>query len=36
MFRLQVGDKVLAKTDAEALLKKLQGEQIVSFAELAQ
>ena len=36
MFRVQVGDKVLAKTEAEALLKRLQGEQSISFAELAQ
>jgi hypothetical protein len=36
MFRVQIGDRALAKNDAEALLKKLQGEQIVSFAELAQ
>ena len=36
MFHVQVGDKALARNDAEALLKKLQGEQIVSFAELAQ
>jgi anti-sigma factor RsiW len=36
MFRVQVGDKTLATSDAEALLKKLQAERIVSFAELAQ
>jgi len=36
MFRVQVGDKTLGKSDAEALVKTLQGEKIVSFAELAQ
>ena len=36
MFRIQFGDKTLAKTDAEALVKTLQGVKIVSFAELAQ
>ena len=34
--RIQFGDKTLAKTDAEALVKTLQGVKIVSFAELAQ
>src|SRR5205085_9410705 len=36
MFRIHFGDKTLAKTDAEALVKTVQGEKIVSFAELAQ
>jgi hypothetical protein len=36
MFRVQVGDKTLATSDAEALLKKLQAERIISFAELTQ
>ncbi len=36
LFRVQVGDKALATRDAEALVKKLQAERIVSFAELAQ
>lgn len=36
LFRVQVGDKALATSDAEALVKKLQAERIVSFAELAQ
>lgn len=36
MFRIQFGDKTLARTDAEALVKTLQGVKIVSFAELAQ
>ena len=36
MFRVQVGDRALATSDADALVKKLQAERIVSFAELAQ
>jgi hypothetical protein len=36
MFRVQVGDKKLGKTDADALLKTLQADKIISFAELAQ
>jgi len=36
MFRIQFGDKTLARNDAEALVRTLQGEKIVSFAELAQ
>ncbi len=36
IFRVQVGDKTLPASDAEALLKKLQSERIVTFAELAQ
>jgi hypothetical protein len=36
MFRVQVGDKTLTTSDADALVKKLQAERIVSFAELAQ
>jgi hypothetical protein len=36
MFRVQIGDKTLATSDADALVKKLQAERIVSFAELAQ
>ena len=36
MFRVQFGDKTLGKTDADALVKTLQGDKIISFAELAQ
>ncbi len=36
MFRVQVGNKALTASDAEALVKRLQGERIVSFAQLAQ
>ena len=36
MFRVQFGDRTLSTSDAEALVKKLQGERVVSFAELAQ
>jgi hypothetical protein len=36
MFRVQVGEQALAKNDAEALVKKLQGEKLISFAELTQ
>ena len=36
MFRVQFGDKALGKTDAAALVKTLQGDKIISFAELAQ
>jgi anti-sigma factor RsiW len=36
MFRVQVGDRMLATSDADALVKKLQAERMISFAELAQ
>jgi len=36
MYRVQFGDKTLGKTDAEALVKTLQGDKLISFAELAQ
>jgi hypothetical protein len=36
MFRIQFGDKTIAKADADALLNKLQSEKIISFAELTQ
>jgi hypothetical protein len=36
MFRIQFGDKAIAKADTDALLNKLQSEKIISFAELTQ
>lgn len=36
MFRIQFGDKALPKDQADQLIKRVQGEKIVSFAASAQ